>query len=161
MLRVLWDVNAHAHLLRRCSCTCTLVNYHHLPNMIFICFIWIKLIIFSRSKYLEQEKLSTEWDSKQHSLVSGQVPLPLDHLHSCFSLLFNSYPRASIVSNPGPWHIVHAHCMLRVLWDVNVHAHLLRRCSCTCTLVNYHHLPNMIFICFIWIKLIISLEANI
>ena len=31
---------------------------------------------------IEQEKLSADWDSNPDPLVSGQVPLPLDHLHS-------------------------------------------------------------------------------
>ena len=38
--------------------------------------------IFSQKQILEQEKLSTNWDLNPDPLVSGQVPLPLDHLHS-------------------------------------------------------------------------------
>ena len=55
--------------------------------------------IFSRAIY-RAESLSAEQDSNLHPSVSGQVHLPLDHLHSRFSLLFNSYPRASIVPDP-------------------------------------------------------------
>ena len=124
MHRVLWDPNVHAHhpLLRRCSYACTLVIYHHLPNTFLkLLNLWINN--FSLEQFNSRKSLSTEQDLNLHPSVSGWVPLPLDHLHSCFSLLFNSYPRASIVSNPGPWHIAHVHCMHRVLWDVNVHAH--------------------------------------
>ena len=98
---------------------------------------------FSLEQCNSRKSLSAEQDSNLHLSVSSWVPSPPDHPHSCFSLL-NSYPRASIVSNPGPWHIAHAHCMHRVLWDANAHAHhpLSRRCSCTCASVNYHHLPN-------------------
>ena len=37
---------------------------------------------------IEQEKLSADWDSNPDPLVSGQVPLPLDHLHSSLLTAF-------------------------------------------------------------------------
>ena len=43
--------------------------------------------------------MSAEQDLNLHPLVSSQVPLPLDHLHSMISSLLNSYLRA-LVSNP-------------------------------------------------------------
>ena len=110
------NVHAHCPLSRRCLCTCALVIYHHLPNMFLkLLNLWINN--FSLEQFNSRKSLSTEQDLNLHPSVSGWVPLPLDHLHSCFSLLFKSYPRASIVSNPGPWHIAHVHCMHRVLWD--------------------------------------------
>ena len=140
MLRVLWD--AHA-LLSEASCTCTLVIYHHLPNT------FLKLLNFINNKYFSLEQftysrksLSTDWDSNPDPLVSSQVPLPLDHLHSCFSLLFNSYPRALLLCPIQDLDTVHAHCMLRVLLDAHAHV-LLSEASCACALVIYHHLPNM------------------
>ena len=55
---------------------------------------------FSRAILPSRKSLSADWDSNPDPSVSGRVPLPLDHLHSCFSLLFNSYPRAVKFSAP-------------------------------------------------------------
>ena len=38
--------------------------------------------------------MSAGQDSNLHPSQSGQVPLPLDHLHSMLSPCFNSHPRA-------------------------------------------------------------------
>ena len=66
--------------------------------------------------------MSAGQDLNPHPSVSGQVPLPLDHLHSMISSLLNSYPRA-FVSGSITLTFVHVHCMHRVLWDANTHAH--------------------------------------
>ena len=64
-------------------------------------------------------KLSADWDSHPDPSVSGRVPLPLDHLHSCFLLLFNSYPRTLLLCPIQDLDTVHVHYMLRVLWDAH------------------------------------------
>ena len=105
--------------------------------------------------------MSTEQDSNLHPLVSGWVPLPLDHLHSCFLLLFNSYPRAFLLCLIQDLDTAHAHYMHRVLWDANAHAHQLLRedASCACASVNCHHLPHTFLkLLNLWIIINISLE---
>ena len=69
--------------------------------------------------------MSTEQDLNLHPSVSGRVPLPLDHLHSCFLLLFNSYPRAFLLCLIQDLDTAHVHYMHRVLWNANVHVHRL------------------------------------
>ena len=44
-------------------------------------------MIFSWSNF-KHEKLSAKQDSNLHPLVSSQVPLPLDHLHSMLLTAF-------------------------------------------------------------------------
>ena len=104
--------------------------------------------------------MSTNWYSNPDPSVSGQVPLPLDHLHSHFSLLFSSHLRASIVQSVTLT-ILHMcttciECYGMCMW---MHITLLsRRCSCACASVNYHHLPyiHFSFALYVQIKEIFS-----
>ena len=96
--------------------------------------------------------MNANWDLNPDPSVSSRVPLPLDHLHSRFSLLINSYPRAFVVSDS----------MTLTLCTCTLHAFSIMGCACACTSssyqgdahvhvhqVEYHHLPNTILICFI------------
>ena len=85
-------------------CTCTSVNYHHLPNSILICFICSNKWLFSRSKLIKQEKFEHWLGLEPRSLVSGWVPLPLDHLHSHSHCSFSSQPKRFFLSVLWPWH---------------------------------------------------------
>ena len=106
------------HLFRWCSCACTSIDYDHINlclnlNLnILKLLIWINNINFSLRATLETRKsLSTRQDSNLHPSQSGWVPLPLDHLHSCFSLVFSSQLRA-YWSDPWPWPL----CMHTAMW---------------------------------------------
>ena len=59
-----------------------------------VCFNWMKYTVinklFSLRVNYEDEKCSTKQDWNLHPSVSGQVPLPLDHLHYFLFLSFSS-----------------------------------------------------------------------
>ena len=78
--------------------------------------------------------MSAKQGLNMHPSVSGQVPLPLDHLHSMISSLLNSYLRAFVVSDSMTLTLcMHTACIEYYGMQMHIHIILLsRRCSCTC-----------------------------
>ena len=62
--------------------------YHHIQTILSLTYTYE--IIISLRVNLKQEKISAGQDLNLHPSQSGQVPLPLNHLHCMLSLLFNS-----------------------------------------------------------------------
>ena len=76
-------------------------------------------------------------DSNLHPSQSGQVPLPLDHLHSMLSPCLNSYPRALSMTLT----LLHMCIAMHLVFRKQMHMCIVcLRCSCTCTLMK---LPSL------------------